>query len=195
VGWDFCLRDCCAFSHRSTGADPLYYVMAGRVALTVAGVFYAHLPACGGKAQVRSLEDERRYQRTPEFEAEIEDAGSWHRLVLRLTTQWPLTAIRVTLLGDAYLQFNDSQTGVLPEAPGPRSTAIWDGSHPEQGELQAGDTAVWRIDLGDEQRPDRRPEVVNLRIECSGQAAEDRWTIRTFAELPENPRHREPFSF
>src|SRR5690606_22194875 len=110
------------------------------------------------------LKDQQLDLRTPIFEAEIEDRGSWHRLVVRLTSQRPLVAIRVTLLGDNNLQFSDSQHDVQHGTPAPRKTATWNSNHPEQGGLRPGDTAVWRIDLGDEQRQDTRPEQLSLRI-------------------------------
>lgn len=165
------------------------------VLLTGAGLVYAHQQASAAKSQARLLKDQQLDLRTPVFEPEIEDRGSWHRLVVRLTSQWPLVAIRVTLLGDNNLQFSDSQNGVQPGTPAPRKTATWNNNHPEQGGLHPGDTAVWRIDLGDEQRQDTRPEQLSLRIECAGGTDEERWTVHTVVAVPEDPRKSEIHSF
>ncbi|MFG3604540.1 hypothetical protein [Micromonospora chersina] len=113
-----------------------------------------------------------RRERTPHFDADIEDRRSWYRLRLRLTSADPVCSVAVTLIDGHGISITPSQKGVDPMSTLPVRTAT-------HGALQTGEFAMWRVDLDED-----RAGKVTVRIESQGRSRRDRWTEVVELDVP-----------
>lgn len=125
------------------------------------------------RRQARINDDRRREERSPRYTAEIEDAGGWYRLWLRLESSESIDGLTVSVIDDRTgVSFTHGQNGVDPSLSSRRLQA----SH---GRLAPGQAAVWRLDLDD-----ARTRKVWLRLDSEGAQARDRWMQTLLAEVP-----------
>ncbi|MEU2612669.1 hypothetical protein ABZ570_13985 [Micromonospora sp. NPDC007271] len=115
-----------------------------------------------------------RKDRTPRFDADIEDRRSWYRLRLKLTSAESVSSVTVTLMEGHGVSFTTSQKGVDPMSTLPVRTAT-------HGALQTGEVATWRVDLDED-----RANKVTVRIASQGTNRRDRWTQLVELDVPVN---------
>jgi hypothetical protein len=133
----------------------------------------ASVSAYYARRQARINEDRRREERSPRYTAEIEDAGGWYRLWLRLESSESIEGLTASVVDDrAGVSFTHGQNGVDPSLSSRRLEA-------RHGRVTAGQAAAWRLDLDD-----AHTRKVWLRVDSEGTQAQDRWTQTILAEVP-----------
>ncbi|MCK9895223.1 hypothetical protein [Frankia sp. AgB32] len=123
--------------------------------------------------QVARIEQERRKdERIPTLVGETERVnGTWCRLRLQLTSDWPLAGIVAEIVEGDGVSFTPSQNGVEPGAQSPITTARWEA-------LGQGDSAVWRIELAE-----TWSTKIRLRVGCRGEDGRE-WSVSVEVKTP-----------
>ncbi len=149
-----------------------FVVSVFAIVIAVVSVLYTRRQAISSQ-QVAEIEVERRKaERTPAFEGHIEgvNEGGWYRLVLRLTSAEPLSAVAVEITEGRGVSFTTGQHGVDQSGASP-------GNAQHRGHLAPGGTAVWRVAFAEGRVP-------VMRLHVTARIAGDEWPVLVTVQVP-----------
>jgi hypothetical protein len=152
-------------------------------ALLVAGASagYTRTQAAATKVMAHADAQRRHDERAPEYVAQIEDKGSWFRLVLRLHRNGPVSGLTVLILEPRGVQFSANQDGIDSSRLSDRLQARFDPP-------ALGESTMRRIEWPEGERP----KQLRIRMTSDDQTLEPAhgvWTtlaaqIRRLAKRP-----------